>query len=192
MKKDELEKNENIQKNFVLVDQVEVWDVYVPTEKNEKSEDSDDKERAKFGIDPLLNSKISLWYGNIVDLVVDAIVNSTDENMTNTIGTSGIILERGGEELLDEIKKCEICRTGEVRMTKGHNLPSKNIIHTVGPRYHEKYRTAAENALHSCYRNSLVLLKENKLRTIAFTVVHNERKGYPPEIGAHIAIRIVL
>jgi O-acetyl-ADP-ribose deacetylase (regulator of RNase III) len=125
-----------------------------------------------------------------VDLAVDAIVNSTDENMTSNAGISGIILERGGDGLIEEIKKCEICRTGEVRITKGHNLPSKNVIHTVGPRYHEKYRTAAENALHNCYRNSLVLLKENKLRTIAFTVIHSERKGYPPEIGAHIVIRM--
>jgi len=61
----------------------------------------------------------------------------------------------------------------------------------VGPRYHDKYRTAAENALHNCYRNSLVLLKENKLRTIAFTVIHSERKGYPLEIGAHIVARTI-
>jgi hypothetical protein len=36
---------------------------------------------------------------------------------------------------------------------------SRYIIHTVGPRYNEKYKTAAENALHSCYKSSLTLLK---------------------------------
>jgi len=189
MKKEEVTTNET---KFVNVEQLDTWDIYKPSE-NSKSEDSEDKETkpVRFGIDSYIGSKISLWYGNIVELSVDAIVNSTDENMTSTIGTSGIILEKGGEGLLEEIKKCEICRTGEVRMTKGHNLPSKSVIHTVGPRYHEKYRTAAENALHNCYRNALVLLKENKLRTIAFTVIHSERKGYPPEIGAHIVIRTV-
>jgi len=51
------------------------------------------------------------------------------------------------------------CRTGEIRVTQGHNLSARYVIHTVGPRYNVKYQTAAENTLHICYRlvNSLVL-----------------------------------
>lgn len=44
------------------------------------------------------------------------------------------------------------CKTGEVRVTKGYNLPAKYIIHTVGPIYSERYKTAAEQTLYSCYR----------------------------------------
>lgn len=44
------------------------------------------------------------------------------------------------------------CRTGGVRVTQGHNLPARFIIHTVGPKYNAKYQTAAENSLHMCYR----------------------------------------
>lgn len=32
------------------------------------------------------------------------------------------------------------------------------MIHTVGPRYNIKYKTAAENALFNSYRNTLLLL----------------------------------
>lgn len=44
------------------------------------------------------------------------------------------------------------CKTGDVRVTKGYNLPAKYIIHTVGPIYSERYKTAAEQTLYSCYR----------------------------------------
>jgi len=64
----------------------------------------------------------------------------------------------------DAIKElCSIlfteCRTGEIRVTQGHNLSARYVIHTVGPKYNVKYQTAAENTLHICYRlvSSLVL-----------------------------------
>lgn len=44
------------------------------------------------------------------------------------------------------------CRTGDVRVTKGHNLYARHIIHTVCPIYSDKYKTASEQTLHSCYR----------------------------------------
>lgn len=53
------------------------------------------------------------------------------------------------------------CKTGDVRVTKGYNLPSKYIIHTVGPIYSERYKTAAENTLYTCYRWISFLLCHN-------------------------------
>lgn len=44
------------------------------------------------------------------------------------------------------------CKTGEVLVTHGYNLPAKYIIHTVGPIYSDRYKTAAETTLHLCYR----------------------------------------
>ena len=51
------------------------------------------------------------------------------------------------------------CRTGEAKLTKGFHLAARFIIHTVGPKYKSRYRTAAESSLYSCYRNVLQLAK---------------------------------
>ena len=55
------------------------------------------------------------------------------------------------------------CRTGEAKLTKGYNLAARFVIHTVGPRYNIKYKTAAESALYSCYRNVLATLRLGSL-----------------------------
>ena len=60
-------------------------------------------------------------------------------------------------------------------------------MHTVGPRYNIKYKTAAENALHGCYRSVLQILVENKLRTIGFCVINSPKRRYPKHEAAHIA-----
>lgn len=44
------------------------------------------------------------------------------------------------------------CRTGEAKITQGFDLPARHIIHTVGPKYNARYKTAAETALYFCYR----------------------------------------
>ena len=63
------------------------------------------------------------------------------------------------------------------------------MIHTVGPRFNVKYQTAADNALHGCYRNVLRLMKEAGLVTIAIPCIYADDKGYPRREAAHIAIR---
>jgi len=86
----------------------------------------------------------------------------------------------------------EGCRTGESKITKAFGLPCASyIIHTVGPRYNSKYKTAAENALHNCYRGVLQVLIENKLRTVAMCVINSPKRGYPKIDGAHVALRTV-
>jgi len=157
----------------------------------DEREQYDDFKTVKFAVRPDLNSKIVLWLGDIREIDTDVVVNPTNEAMSDKSGISGIILEAAGPETLEEITKLEACRTGEARICKSYNLPSRYIIHTVGPRYNDKYRTAAENALHSCYRSCLELLKENHLTSITFPVVNSQKRGYPPEQGAHIAIRTV-
>lgn len=52
-----------------------------------------------------------------------------------------------------------VCRTGEAKMSKGHSLPARYVIHSVGPRYNMKYITAADSALFSCYRTVLQICK---------------------------------
>jgi len=158
---------------------------------HEEAPSSTSSRESKFPHDEKLNRKLILWQGNLCDLAVDAIVNTTNERLNEQLGISGTIFQRAGPDLPVECMKTEGCHTGEAVITKGYLLPASYIIHTVGPRFSVKYQTAAENALHGCYRRCLELLKENGLESIAFPLVNTDRKGYPKENAAHIAIRTV-
>ncbi|OBS67793.1 hypothetical protein A6R68_03666, partial [Neotoma lepida] len=81
------------------------------------------------------------------------------------------------------------CRTGEAKLTKGFNLAARFIIHTVGPKYKSRYRTAAESSLYSCYRNVLQLAKEQSMSSVGFCVINSAKRGYPLEDATHIALQ---
>jgi O-acetyl-ADP-ribose deacetylase (regulator of RNase III) len=119
------------------------------------------------------------------------VVCTTNERLSDRSGVAGRIHLRAGIKLAEECRRTEGCHTGDAIVTLGHRLPASRVIHTVGPRFSVKYLTAAENALHACYRRSLERCVENKLRSVAFCVVNTESKGYPKEQAAHVAIRTV-
>ena len=144
-----------------------------------------------FPVAPKINSKISFWKGDLCGLAVKAIVNTTNERLTDRSGVSGRIFNLAGPELTRECRDSEGCHTGDAIITPGFNTRAKYIIHTVGPRFSVKYLTAAENALHGCYRRCLEICVEKKIREVAFCVVNTPAKGYPREQAAHIAIRTV-
>ena len=68
-------------------------------------------------------------------------------------------------------------------------MACRHVIHTVGPRYNVRYKTAAESALYNCYRSVMQIVRSRRLATVAFSVLNSSRRGYPAEDGAHIAIR---
>ncbi|QCD82578.1 protein GDAP2 homolog [Vigna unguiculata] len=145
---------------------------------------------SKFPVDREVNSKIYLWRGNPWNLEVDAVVNSTNENMDEAHSSPGLH-DAAGPELAEECATLGGCRTGMAKVTKAYDLPARKIIHTVGPKYAIKYHNAAENALSHCYRSCLELLVENGLQSIAMGCIYTEAKNYPREPAAHVAIRTV-
>ncbi|KAI9576672.1 hypothetical protein GQX74_010654 [Glossina fuscipes] len=117
--------------------------------------------------------------GDITLLEADTITNTTNETLSES------------NTLSESILNVAECRTGEVRVTKGYNLPAKYILHTVGPTFKEKFKTAAENTLHCCYRNVLCKAKELNLKTIAVCNVSTNQKSFPADLAAHIALRTI-
>ena len=161
-----------------------------------------------------------------------AVVHPTNESLNDHTTLSQELLRCAGPKLKMELVskiKCEFpqtllfpatvclnqlfyfpdCRTGEVKMTQGYNLPARYIIHTAGPKYNSHYKTAAETALYSCYRlfpvswfhnqilklfivscrNVLELVHEHHLSSVAIPIIYTVKRGYPPDEGAHLALR---
>ncbi|KAI3516544.1 hypothetical protein L1887_15462 [Cichorium endivia] len=145
---------------------------------------------SRFPVDHDVNSKIYLWRGNPWNLEVDAVVNSTNENLDEAQCSPGLHAA-AGPGLAEECATLGGCRTGMAKVTNAYDLPARRVIHTVGPKYAVKYHTAAENALSHCYRSCLELLIENGLQSIAMGCIYTEAKNYPREPAAHVAIRTV-
>ncbi|GLJ48118.1 hypothetical protein SUGI_1015990 [Cryptomeria japonica] len=153
-------------------------------------ENGSDGASSRFPVDPNINLKVYLWRGHPWNIEVDAVVNSTNENLDEMHSSPGLH-EAAGPGLAEECATLGGCRTGLAKVTNAYDLPARRVIHTVGPKYAVKYHTAAENALSHCYRSCLELLIEHGLQSIAMGCIYTEAKNYPREPAAHVAIRTV-
>ena len=104
--------------------------------------------------------------------------------------SDGAIHRAAGPVLLAECVTLGGCNTGETKITGGYDLPSKHVIHTVGPVW-DGGRANEDALLADCYRNSLKLGEENGLRMVAFPAISTDVFGFPKERAARIAVREV-
>ncbi len=136
---------------------------------------------------------IKIQKGDITKLEVDAIVNAANSSLMGGGGVDGAIHQAAGPQLLEECSKLGGCLVGEAKITKGHNLPAKYVIHTVGPVWHGATVTGEhkqeDSVLTRCYRNSLILAAENGVKTIAFPAISTGAYSFPVERATRIALK---
>lgn len=137
-----------------------------------------------------LATRIEIVVGNIVKLDVDAIVNAANTSLLGGGGVDGAIHRAAGPELVQECYRLHGCKPGQAKLTKGHALPARHVIHTVGPVWNGGKQGEPET-LASCYNEALKIAFEQQMKTVAFPAISTGVYRYPPEAAAAIALRTV-
>ncbi|WP_291147396.1 O-acetyl-ADP-ribose deacetylase [Flavobacterium sp. UBA7680] len=137
---------------------------------------------------------LELLKADITEIQVDAIVNAANTSLLGGGGVDGAIHRKGGKAILDECiqirNKQGGCKTGEAVITTAGNLPSKYVIHTVGPVWNGD-KEEKSKLLADCYKKSLNLAIQNGIKTIAFPNISTGIYHFPKDKAAEIAIKTV-
>jgi O-acetyl-ADP-ribose deacetylase (regulator of RNase III) len=139
---------------------------------------------------PMTDTTIEIFPGDITTLDVDAIVNAANEELAPGGGVCGAIHSAAGPELAAACARIGHCPTGEARLTEGCDLPARYVIHAVGPIWHGGDRGEAEK-LAGCYRSALQLAAGHQLASIAFPAISTGIFGYPLADATKIAVATV-
>jgi len=153
--------------------------------------------KPKYPAKASLLDRVSLLRCDITDLQVDSIVNAANKSLEGGGGVDGAIHRAAGRGLYEEC--CALpkiaseaarirCQTGDAKITKAYRLPSRHVIHTVGPIYFSSDVETKAEQLASCYKTSLQLAVANSLKHIAFPSISTGIYSYPVEDATNIAL----
>ena len=142
-----------------------------------------------------LTTRILVIKGDITQIRTDAIVNAANSSLQGGGGVDGAIHRKGGPAILDAcraiIARQGSCKTGEAVITGAGKLPSKFVIHTVGPVWNGGEKGESEK-LAACYRNAMQLAAAHACLSIAFPNISTGVYRYPKKEAAAVAIRTVV
>ena len=147
------------------------------------------------------DSRLYIWQGDITRLKADAIVNAANEALLgcfipchscidNIIHTcAGVQLRLACDRLMRDQGRPE--PTGRAKITPAFNLPSRYVLHTVGPVITGPLREEDCRLLAGCYRSCLELAAKNGLKSVAFCCISTGVFRFPQERAAEIAVETV-
>ena len=127
---------------------------------------------------------------DIVNMSVDAIVNTANPRPQIGYGVDAGIHRKAGPKLLEARKKIGKIRVGDAAITPAFDLPARYVIHTVGPVWQDGSHSE-EKLLRSCYQRSLKLAKRYRCRSVAFPLISTGNYGFPKPLALQIAMNTI-
>lgn len=147
------------------------------------------------------NNNITIFQGDITTIKVDAIVNAGNSKLLGCFVPlhkciDNVIISRGGFQIRNDLNKIMQHQghdepNGNAKITSGYNLPSKFVIHTVGPCIYGNFTEKDKQDLASCYVSSLNLAKEMNLHSMSFCCISTGEFCFPNDIACDIAVNTV-
>ncbi len=147
------------------------------------------------------DSRLYIWQGDITTLKCDAIVNACNNQMLGCFSPMHACIDNfihtyAGVELrlkMNELMQAQGYEepTGQAKITSAYNLPSKYVLHTVGPIIQWSVTKEDEELLASCYGECLKLAAENGVESIAFCCLSTGVFRFPRQRAAEIATNTV-
>ncbi|MBF1174095.1 MAG: macro domain-containing protein [[Eubacterium] sulci] len=125
---------------------------------------------------------------DIVNMKVDAIVNTANPKPIIGAGTDKAVHDKAGARLLLARKEIGNIAVGEAAITPAFDLDANYVIHTAGPIWKDG-RSGEEDLLASCFRNSLGIAKKKACESIAFPLISTGSYGFPKPLALQIAVR---
>ena len=178
-----------------------ISDEYLAIEDAYLSEETNKKGVTHLSEITPIENDIYLWQGDIATIDADAIVNAANNQLLgcfcpchacidNCIHTfSGVKLRLKCNEMMQKQGYTE--PTGKAKITPAYNLPSKYVLHTVGPIISSVLTKKDKELLASCYSECLKLADKNNLKSVAFCCISTGEFHFPNDKAARIAIDTV-
>ena len=148
-----------------------------------------------------VRDNLCLWQGDITTLAAGGIVNAANSALLGCFiplhgCIDNIIHSRAGVQLRLACNRLMEAQgheepTGRAKITPAYNLPSRYVLHTVGPVITGRVTGEDERLLASCYRSCLALAAENGLESLAFCCISTGEFHFPNRLAAEIAVRAV-
>jgi O-acetyl-ADP-ribose deacetylase (regulator of RNase III) len=135
-------------------------------------------------------TRLDIIVADITTLDVDAIVNAANRNLSGGGGVDGAIHRAAGPGLRQECMTLGGCDTGSAKITGGHRLKARHIIHAVGPVW-SGGGNDEDALLAGCYRTALDLAAQHRIASLAFPAISTGVYGFPADRAARIAVGTV-
>ncbi|NWX20438.1 PAR14 polymerase, partial [Aegotheles bennettii] len=135
---------------------------------------------------------VAVYKADLRNYPVDVVVNAANEDLQHTGGLAAALLEAAGPELQEEcdelLRKNGCLQPGSVVITGAGNLPCKNVIHAVGPRWKQGEAAECLCLLREAVKGSLQLAEAHNHSSIALPAISSGCFEFPLELCARTIV----